>query len=131
MVATLSSNYLGYFHSKYTAQEIEDAIDNIKRKPKSNRCENCGAPLNEYGGCDYCGTGKQSKVEPPRYKYQFHGRDMLDGDAVVVFNGSFYRCRLTRAACVDMGFAAERTADGRLVRDDAMQCKYVFQVVQE
>ena len=132
MVATLSSNYLGYFNSKYTAREIEDAIDSVKRRPTSNRCENCGAPLNEYGGCDYCGTGKQSKQEKAetRYKYQLMGRDVVDGDAVVYFQGSLYRCHVVKAEAVQYDGGGGRTQDGTLYRNEPIVKRW-FQVVQE
>jgi len=121
MVATLSNNYVGLLERDYT------------RKPPSNRCENCGAPLNEYGGCDYCGTGKQSKAtkdEPPRYKYQLMGRDVVDGDAVVYFQGSLYRCHVVKAESVQYDNGGGRSYDGTLYRNEPT-IKRWFQVVQD
>ena len=30
---------------------------------KGHNCRNCGAPLNKYGDCEYCGTKKQMRSE--------------------------------------------------------------------
>ena len=122
-----------YFQSKYTAQQIEAALDAINRKPQRTSCENCGAPLNEYGGCDYCGTGKQSKqakAEPPRYKYQLMGRDVVDGDAIVYFQGSLYRCHVIKAEAVQYDSGGGRSLDGTLYRNEPVVKRW-FQIVQD
>ena len=125
--------YSNYFLSKYTAQEIESAIDAIKSKSSiRHNCENCGAPLNEYGGCDYCGTGKQSKhgKTEQQYKYQLMGRDVVDGDAIVYFRGSLYRCHVVKAEAVQYDSGGGRMLDGTLYRNKPIVKRW-FQVVQE
>ena len=92
--------------SKYTAEQIDEAIDKMLRKPQSNTCQNCGAPLNQYGGCDYCGTGKQSdgKMLQPQEVFQTQKSEspMCDGEALLYFCGKRLRGHITHVRTEQM-----------------------------
>ena len=92
--------------SDFTADEIESLLHKVKvaKTFDAHSCPNCGAPLNEYGGCDYCGTGRQSELEKPkadRTEWTYYGKPMYDGEAIIVLNGKVHRCTVYRTDIID------------------------------
>lgn len=129
--------YDEYYCGDFTGKQIDELLHKIERAKifDAQNCPNCGAPMNKYGGCDYCGTGRQSEPEKPpqtekRIEWDYHGMPLHDNEALVMFMGELHRCYVANAeSCELNGAHAGRDRFGNLVRD-TLGRKFIFRVIE-